>query len=57
MASRDLSYTPKLPGEIDKLAEISSADLVHAQETADANATPKLNELLHATKDEEDRAE
>jgi len=46
---RDLSYTPKLPHELDELAKITPDDLVHAQEAADKLATPKLKQLLDAT--------
>jgi hypothetical protein len=52
---RDLRYTPKLPGEIDDLAKVTNDDLVHAQETATQLATPKLDELLAATEDDEVR--
>lgn len=51
MPARDLSYTPKLPHELDELAKITPDDLLHAQETADRLATPKLNQLLNATED------
>jgi len=54
---RDLSYTPKLPHELDDLAKITADDLVHAQETADKLATPKLKQLLDATEEETKRGE
>lgn len=49
---RDLSYTPKLPHELDELAKITADDLLHAQETASRLATPKMKQLLDATVDE-----
>lgn len=45
---RDLSYTPKLPHELDELAAITPDDLLHAEQTADRLATPKLKQLLDA---------
>ncbi len=53
MSARDLSYTPKLPHELDDLAKITPDDLLHAQETADRLATPKLKQLLDATENDE----
>lgn len=54
---RDLRYTPKLPQELDDLAKVTNDDLVHAQETAAKLATPKLNDLLAATKDDDTRSD
>lgn len=51
MSTRDLSYTPKLPNELDALAKISADDLAHAEETAGKLATPKLKQLLDATEE------
>lgn len=53
---RDLSYTPKLPHELDALAKITPDDLVHAQETADKLATPKLKQLLDAKQNDAPKA-
>lgn len=52
MSPRDLSYTPKLPHELDELAKISQDDLLHAQQTAETLATPKAKQLLDAQADE-----
>lgn len=52
MMSRDLSYTPKLPHELDELAKVTADDLLHAQQTTDQLATPRLNQLLGAEQDE-----
>ena len=48
---RDLSYTPKMPHELDALSKVADDDLLHAQQTADRLATAKLQRLLEATDD------
>lgn len=56
MAERALSYTPKMPHELDALSKVTDDDLLHAQQTADRLTTPKLQRILEAT-DAEAKAE
>lgn len=52
---RDLTPPPERTAEeLDRAATITEADLLHAEETAKQLATPKLQEMLDATKMEDD---